>query len=265
MKSRLDMIEARLQVLIESSASILPQENIQQILAKRLVTALQASLIQKEDGGFAAPSIFILHLNPVNLSEWQTQQDLLNKLAFFLQEIAVEEEFEFDIQPIITLKEDSSLPVDDFFITTEFIASQRGATEAIQLSAGMESPTRPITAFLIINGSEVLPLRQSVVNIGRRLDNHIVIPDPRVSRSHAQLRSSRGNYIVFDLNSTGGTFVNGLRITQQILKPGDVISLAGVPIIYGEEVGAKIGDTSELDAASPSTLEDEEQNHPDIH
>jgi len=76
-----------------------------------------------------------------------------------------------------------------------------------------------------------------------------VLSDPRVSRKHAQLRSSKGSYVIFDLNSTGGTYVNGKRITQQVLKPGDVISLAGVPIIYGEEIADEMGDTSEINSA----------------
>lgn len=86
-----------------------------------------------------------------------------------------------------------------------------------------------------MEGTKVFPLTQSVINIGRRLDNHIVIDDPRVSRRHAQLRAIRGWYILFDLNSTGGTYVNGQRVTQSILYPGDVISLAGVPLIYGQD------------------------------
>jgi pSer/pThr/pTyr-binding forkhead associated (FHA) protein len=67
------------------------------------------------------------------------------------------------------------------------------------------------------------------------LDNHLILDDPRVSRAHAQLRAVQGHYVLFDLNATGGTYVNGQRITQYTLKPGDVISLAGVPIIYGED------------------------------
>jgi pSer/pThr/pTyr-binding forkhead associated (FHA) protein len=35
-----------------------------------------------------------------------------------------------------------------------------------------------------------------------------------------------------DLNSTGGTYINGNKITESILYPGDVISLAGVTLIY---------------------------------
>lgn len=86
-------------------------------------------------------------------------------------------------------------------------------------------------------------LTQAVVNIGRRSDNHLVIQDPRVSREHAQIRFSRGQFVLFDLNSTGGTMVNGQRIRQWTLKPGDVVSLAGLPLIYGEDENANLDDT----------------------
>ena len=39
----------------------------------------------------------------------------------------------------------------------------------------------PANAFLIVNGTEVFPLTQSVINIGRRTDNQLVIDDPRIS------------------------------------------------------------------------------------
>jgi pSer/pThr/pTyr-binding forkhead associated (FHA) protein len=93
----------------------------------------------------------------------------------------------------------------------------------------------PENAYLIISGVRVFPLQTPVVSIGRRLDNTLVIDDPRVSRNHAQLRSVAGRYVVFDLNSTGGTFINGKRVNQSVLYPGDVISLAGVPIIFGQD------------------------------
>ena len=40
---------------------------------------------------------------------------------------------------------------------------------------------------------------------------------------------------MFDLNSTGGTQVNGKPVHQSHLAPGDVISLAGLPLVYGQE------------------------------
>ena len=93
----------------------------------------------------------------------------------------------------------------------------------------------PENAFLIVEGVKVFPLKLPVINIGRRLDNNVVVDDPRVSRNHAQLRAIKGRFVVFDLNSTGGTFVNGQRANQSVLYPGDVISLAGVSLIFGQD------------------------------
>src|SRR5512133_1418943 len=98
-----------------------------------------------------------------------------------------------------------------------------------------ESSGTPENAFLIVEGVKVYPLNESVVNIGRRLENQLVIDDPRVSRNHAQLRAIKGRFVLFDLNSTGGTFVNGQRTSQTVLYPGDVISLAGVSLIFGQD------------------------------
>jgi pSer/pThr/pTyr-binding forkhead associated (FHA) protein len=60
--------------------------------------------------------------------------------------------------------------------------------------------------------------------------------------------------VLFDLNSTGGTYVNGQRIYQHALKAGDVISLSGVPVIYGE-------DTPSDEVSPEADLEDEPNSH----
>ncbi len=90
----------------------------------------------------------------------------------------------------------------------------------------------PEEAFLVLEGYKLVPLLHAVVRIGRRLENNIVIDDPRVSRFHAELRAVDGNYELLDLNSLGGTYINGLRITKSILYAGDEISLAGFTMIY---------------------------------
>ena len=89
------------------------------------------------------------------------------------------------------------------------------------------------TGFLIVDGSKVITIDKPVINIGRKSDNHIVINNEYVSRHHAQVRMIEGRYVIQDLNSTVGTSVNGERIDQHYLNPGDVISLGGVPIIFG--------------------------------
>src|SRR5512143_1566747 len=100
----------------------------------------------------------------------------------------------------------------------------------------LQDPVRiPEDAFVIVDGIKVIPLSQPLIRIGRRLENNLVLDDPRVSRTHAELRAINGRYVLFDLNSTGGTFVNGLKITQSVVYPGDVISLAGVNLVYGQK------------------------------
>jgi pSer/pThr/pTyr-binding forkhead associated (FHA) protein len=61
------------------------------------------------------------------------------------------------------------------------------------------------------------------------------IDDPRVSRNHAQLRAIEGNYVLFDVSSTGGTFVNGSRVSETIIYPNDTISLGGVTLIFHQD------------------------------
>ncbi|HEY3311696.1 MAG TPA: FHA domain-containing protein [Anaerolineales bacterium] len=73
---------------------------------------------------------------------------------------------------------------------------------------------------------KVFPLDVDFITIGRESENTIVINDAEVSRKHTQLILQGGKFIVSDLGSTNGTFVNGQRLTSQhVLQPGEVISL----------------------------------------
>lgn len=69
-------------------------------------------------------------------------------------------------------------------------------------------------------------LEGDVLTIGREASNQIAINDAEISRKHSQLVLQGGKYVLTDLGSTNGTFVNGQRLTgQHVLQPGEVISL----------------------------------------
>lgn len=73
---------------------------------------------------------------------------------------------------------------------------------------------------------KIFPVEGDIITIGRESENQIVINDAEVSRKHSQLILQGGKYILSDLGSTNGTFVNGQRLTgQHILQPGEIISL----------------------------------------
>ena len=61
-----------------------------------------------------------------------------------------------------------------------------------------------------------------------------MLRDPYVSRRHAKLVKNEGGFTLVDLDSTHGTFVNGLQIQEQHLKEGDCIQLGrgNVELIY---------------------------------
>jgi phosphoserine phosphatase RsbU/P len=59
--------------------------------------------------------------------------------------------------------------------------------------------------------------------IGRGSYNHVVLADERLSRQHARIAPELGGYLVVDLNSANGTFVNGTQVQRQFLAPNDVV------------------------------------------
>jgi pSer/pThr/pTyr-binding forkhead associated (FHA) protein len=121
------------------------------------------------------------------------------------------------------------------------------------LDADQTPPTRP---FLILEGQRHIPVSGVTVSLGRSLDNDVIVDDARVSRHHAQLRRRYERYVIYDLGSTGGTTVNGYPVQECVLEAGDVISLAGVEIIYGEDrpvpapLSREIGSTPALPRSS---------------
>ncbi len=80
--------------------------------------------------------------------------------------------------------------------------------------------------------------------IGRDSSSGIAINDAEVSRKHARLNFQGGKYVIEDLGSTNGTFVNGQRITgAAVLKSGDVVSLGEQIVLLYEALSSDPGAT----------------------
>jgi hypothetical protein len=73
---------------------------------------------------------------------------------------------------------------------------------------------------------QVYPLGYEPVTIGRHEDNAVVLPDPLASRHHAEIAMQAGRWVVRDLGSVNGTYVNGQRIAApQMLNHSDSIQV----------------------------------------
>jgi len=66
--------------------------------------------------------------------------------------------------------------------------------------------------------------------VGRVEDNAFQIAEPSVSSRHCEILLQGGNIVVKDLNSTNGTFINGEKISEGVLKPGQTLRLGNVEL-----------------------------------
>jgi hypothetical protein len=90
----------------------------------------------------------------------------------------------------------------------------------------MNYPRAFVPSLIVQHTGQQYPLGQTDVTIGRAADNRIILSDPNVSAHHALLSWQAGTYVLQDLGSGDGTYVNEWRITTpQPLYDGDIIRI----------------------------------------
>lgn len=103
-------------------------------------------------------------------------------------------------------------------------APKVGVAPATLLIAGVEGQGRQMSIH-------------DVLAIGRAPDNHLPIADPMVSSHHARIFAQGGEFVIEDLNSRNGTFVNDQRVTTQRLRSGDEIRIGQLTLVF-QDAGA---------------------------
>lgn len=76
-----------------------------------------------------------------------------------------------------------------------------------------------------VGGGDPIPLLKPTLVVGRRESCDIVLRFPNVSGTHCELSIADGRWNVKDLNSSNGTKVNGSRVSEGHLNPGDRVSI----------------------------------------
>lgn len=111
--------------------------------------------------------------------------------------------------------------------TQVYTPEQKPVTGSVSASATSPS-VRPGTAFLkVIRGaadSPKYPLGKETT-IGRAHTNHIVLKEARISRQHAVIRQAGKEFVVEDLQSSNGVYVNGEKVKEHVLSDGDQIQI----------------------------------------
>lgn len=105
----------------------------------------------------------------------------------------------------------------------------------------MQSQT-PTIRIAIYDGDAIVReevFTRKLIRIGKAGQNHLQLDDENVSREHAHVEvADAGQVRLIDMESTNGTYVNGKRVTQTTLRPGDEIVLGDTKLVIDFEMSA---------------------------
>lgn len=91
---------------------------------------------------------------------------------------------------------------------------------------------KPTIAQLVLTSGDIIPLTDSEYLVGRHRDNSIVLPDPGISSFHARIYLGSDGYVIEDLKSRNGTWLNGTRVYHATLAHGDKVHLGATDLVY---------------------------------
>ena len=234
MKIDLQKIENTLKDFFEKDLRIVAHKNPLQRITDELISAMEKNLKTVDDKVFA-PNIFRVYIRDKKLIDnddmkhWKKYaQDIIRDIA---RDNALQLAGPLHIQVFFNPKLEQ-----DFEITVTNSSIPSGKTITLfSEKNGAEQPEVIRNGYLITADENYHQIVKLITTIGRREDNDLVIDNLRVSRVHAQIRQIKEKHVLFDLDSTSGTKVNGVKIHQHTLNHGDVIEIADVPIIYGTD------------------------------
>jgi len=87
-------------------------------------------------------------------------------------------------------------------------------------------------------------LKVDTTTVGRLEDNAFQISEPSVSSHHCELTRRGAELLVKDLNSTNGTFINGEKVAEAVLKPGQILRLGQVEMRFESGAAAAAAATA---------------------
>lgn len=238
--NQLALIESRIKELFEKNSDRLPWTDTNAGLVRQLCSALQEYLVESPETLSCDVSSIRIFLSARDLGRWQQEPAWQTLLSDAVTETLIELKCKPIVMPDLQLVARNSLQDGEILFAFEqnlTSQEQTGVVKDLANHAPIEqSKTEIPSAFLTLEDESLVPIQKNVLNVGRHSENDLVLSDPRVSRKHAQIRKTRQGFMVFDVGSKGGTFVNNERVTTRPLQSGDVLSLAGYHLLFTEEI-----------------------------
>jgi hypothetical protein len=238
-------LEAKLEGLFEGAFSRTFKSKVQPVeIARKLAKEMQDNKTVSISRTYV-PNQYIVYLSPDDRSQFEGYEDGVKKeLSDYLLETARSEGLALLTRPTVEFETDERLGLGEFGIQAMLVrppeeeggALEEGAPEPADFghtmvysvdreARRMDAPAAYGGRAMLVGGGKRTVLSGNRVTIGRSRDCDVTLDDANVSRRHAELRNEGGSWVVADLGSTNGVKVNGHRVSQQPLQPGDEITL----------------------------------------
>jgi Protein of unknown function (DUF3662)/FHA domain len=232
----LERFERFFERLMEGSVGRIFRSPIQPTeIGRQLERAMAANKISTVDG-IVVPNDYVVSLNPgdmVLFADFATR--LCQQMEDWLIDLADERDYGFIDQVRVQLIGDDKISPRRIQVDAtiaELPDHDRVKQESVQRTEVYRVVERtgnvPPKLLRVVTGAELdqtFVIRKPTINIGRSLDNDVVIDVPEVSRHHARLEYNNGVFQIADLGSTNGTAVNGIKVRHQLIQDGDCITL----------------------------------------
>ena len=232
-------LEAKIEGLVQGAFSRAFQSRVQPVeiarkLAKEMDDHKSVSISR-----VYVPNHYSVFLSPGDREQFTDYETgLKRELSDYLLEHARAEGLSLSTRPAVEFQTDDRLRLGEFGIqarTVQAPADDTGEPQQGELGHTMvyspDRAARPLAAptaagrAMLVGAGKRRVLSGERLVLGRSRDCDVVLDDPNVSRHHAELRVSGGDWVVADLGSTNGVKVNGRRVDHATLGDGDEITL----------------------------------------
>ena len=247
-------IESKLESLFEGVFGRAFRANVQPVELARKLTKEMDEHRSVSVSRVYVPDEYTIYLSPADRDQFSSYEDSLrDELQEYLAEHARRENYALLAPPRVKFETDSDLDLGVFGIATRLTHTSRAkqpdapraqaapgstmiyapVTPPAESPAG-ELEAAPIAAeeVALTFGDARHPVLAPKVVLGRSKDCDIHVPDPNVSRRHAELRREGTAYVLVDLDSTNGIEVGGRRVKHVDLENGTRFTIGSTEIAF---------------------------------
>ena len=214
----LKRIEQKLEKLVEGTFTRAFPSSVKPIeLGKRVRRVLEDKKTIGVQGQIIIPNRYVISLSPKDLENIESiQESIQREISSSIRDHANDENYHFQGTLTVEILSNSSLKTGSIEVDGLFEENKGGFPPG----------------SLINENGERLIITEQKLSIGRDKESTMQVVDVEVSRNHAEIRLLNTSFVLIDLQSTNGTFVNGQRVQEHTLQNFDQIKIGSTILLF---------------------------------